>query len=215
MQKSIRLKDRKAALFIDFTWTQELLQQLLPADSPYWPLFKQEIEQLPTLIGEPYRHTNPALQELLDTLFDMPYSPELQDDTINTLMTELLENILSTSLDDIQLPDPISGIELRKVSDARRFILDNIGCHFSIGTIASKVGLSRTTLIKRFRQVTGRGIHEFLMYHRCISIRDELMNTNVPFKVLAKKAGYSDVPNFINGFRKHMGCSPASLRKRS
>jgi AraC-like DNA-binding protein len=213
MQKSILLRKRKTALFVDFVWTEELLQQLLPADSPYWSLLKQQVLRLPTLVGEPYRHTNPALEKLLHTLFDAPYSSELQEDTVNTLMAELLESVLSASLDDIRLPEPISGIEVRKVNDARRFILDNIGHHFPIDVIAAKVGLSRTMLTKRFRQITGKGIHEFLMYHRCTSIREELMNTNIPFKVLAKKAGYSDVPNFINGFKKHMGCSPAALRK--
>jgi AraC-like DNA-binding protein len=214
MERRLKLKKEKEYVFLDLFWSCELLERLLPSENHFRTLLRDNIQTIPVLVGTPYRITSPALQELIYSLLDKPYVADMQKESVSSLMYEILDNILLISSDQNFLSVPISEIEIRKIDKAKEFILNNISQHYTSDVIARKVGLSRTSLIQRFRQLTGKSLLEFLLYHRCASICDDLIHTDIPYKVLAQKSGYSDVPNFINGFKKHMGCSPAFLRKQ-
>lgn len=214
IERKTRLRKQREYLVLNLFWTRQLLVEVLPADSKYWDMLTAGDNQLPIMVGEPYRWSTSELRELIHAFLDSPYSETIQSDSIHSLMIELLENILAISANRDFLVEPISAIEVRKIEKAQAFILEHLDHHYTSEEIAEQVGLCRTTLIRRFRQLTGKSLQEFLLYHRCASICNDLIQTDIPYKVLAKKSGYSDVPNFINGFKKHMGCSPTALRKK-
>lgn len=213
INKHVMLKRNAESMTLDIHYSQELIEQVI---TEYRPEFKKLFKVhsgYPVIIGEPYRLLNETLKDIINTITQTPYKKALQVRYIDSLIEEYLHNVLDISASEHNLSGPITEGERLKVQKAIDFILNNLYAHHSIAEIANEVKISPTMLKQCFRQVTGKGLFEFLMYQRCLRIRDELVNTNIPLKALYEKSGYKDVPAFINGFKRHMGCSPAALRK--
>ena len=99
------------------------------------------------------------------------------------------------------------------VAEALRLIRQEAcrGAHASL--ICRQIGLSRSTLDKRFKEVIGRPIDQEIRRIRLMRASELLARTKLPLKAVAKEAGFGSEQYLSAVFSKSMGCTPAAYRR--
>ncbi len=85
----------------------------------------------------------------------------------------------------------------------------------SVARLCRTVGLSRTTLDKRFHAACGRSVHEELRRVRLHLAQQLLTTTELPLRDIADRAGYSSVQYLSMVFRREAGTTPAQYRQQT
>ena len=83
-----------------------------------------------------------------------------------------------------------------------------------IEKLAKICGLSVRTLQRRFKTATGYSITEYIQQSRVQLARDLLVESHLPIEHIVWKVGYEDAPTFGKLFKRTVGLSPSSYRKR-
>ena len=81
--------------------------------------------------------------------------------------------------------------------------------------IARAVSFSPNHLSRKFRQATGIGLHEYLVFIRLQHAAQELVATDDSITTIALRCGFSDSNYFKDSFKKKYGVTPRSYRKIS
>ncbi|MCY1019555.1 helix-turn-helix transcriptional regulator [Pyxidicoccus sp. MSG2] len=82
-----------------------------------------------------------------------------------------------------------------------------------LGDLARVAGLSPYHFLRVFKRETGVTPHRYLMQVRLRRALGLLRDTSRPVTEIAYDVGFGDLSNFINTFRREVGCSPARFRK--
>jgi AraC-like DNA-binding protein len=113
--------------------------------------------------------------------------------------------LLDDSSSSAAIDDPIL--------EAARFISENYNQNISLDMLASRACLSSGYFSKRFRQVTGVGMKEYLTYVRLEHASQELLSTDHTITDVALNSGFADSNYFKDAFKKMYGASPRNFRK--
>jgi AraC-like DNA-binding protein len=79
--------------------------------------------------------------------------------------------------------------------------------------LARGLGMSLSTLHRRFKRATGTTLHAYTLQCRVTAARDLLGETDLPIKLIAARLGYRDAFFFSRQFRSLTGASPAAYRR--
>ena len=79
--------------------------------------------------------------------------------------------------------------------------------------VARAAGFSPNYLSRRFRSVTGIGLHEYLVFVRLQHAAQELVSTSDSITTIALRCGFSDSNYFKDSFKKKYGVTPRAYRK--
>lgn len=79
--------------------------------------------------------------------------------------------------------------------------------------VARAVGFSANYLSRKFRAVTGIGLHEYLVFVRLQHAAQELVSTSDSITTIALRCGFSDSNYFKDSFKKKYGVTPRNYRK--
>lgn len=101
------------------------------------------------------------------------------------------------------------------VRKALGYIDLNLHRPIAIDDIAKYVGVSRATIVNRFRQHLGRSINKELQRLRIERVKRELAGSDAPIYEIAPKAGFSSVRNLNKVFNKLMKCTPGEYREQA
>ena len=101
----------------------------------------------------------------------------------------------------------------RQMLEAASYIARHYMNPVTTGEIAAAVGFSPNYLSRRFRQATGIGLHEYLVFVRLHHAAQELLSTRDSITVIALRCGFSDSNYFKDSFKKKYGVTPRSYRK--
>lgn len=197
----------------DTTWDAALLHEFIPEESKWWDIFKNVHHDIPTLIGYPYRKITPALSALIEQVKYSSYHEDLRKNSIDHLLKEYLAEILCEIDKPHWLDGEISKSDFDKIEAVKNLIASNPLERFHSAELARSVYMNECKLKSLFSKVTGMGTFDYMMFLRCRAVRDRILNTDLPLKAFIDEAGYSDLANFVNGFKRHMGCTPADIRK--
>jgi len=106
------------------------------------------------------------------------------------------------------------AIEDREVAHAVEFIRAHGYEPINISDVLARVNISRVTLERRFRQVTGQTPHAYLIQHRVRRIQELLLQDPPPsLQVVAQQCGLPDRRRLNQVFRRATGKSPADWRR--
>jgi AraC-like DNA-binding protein len=83
----------------------------------------------------------------------------------------------------------------------------------SLSDVADVVGLSPYHFLRLFKREIGVTPYRFLMRTRVRNAIELLRDTSLPVTEIAFAVGFGDLSNFINFFRREVGCSPSQFRK--
>lgn len=81
-----------------------------------------------------------------------------------------------------------------------------------LAEIAKHVGLSPYHFLRLFKRECGVTPYQFLIRLRIRRAIQLLRDTKRPVTEIAYQVGFSDLSNFINAFRREVGCSPRQFR---
>jgi AraC-like DNA-binding protein len=83
-----------------------------------------------------------------------------------------------------------------------------------VSALARRAGLSARQLQRRFRELFGVGVKEFVMRARLQAAADALQDGAAPIAEVALSSGFYDQSSFTRQFRKRTGTTPARYRRR-
>jgi AraC-like DNA-binding protein len=81
-----------------------------------------------------------------------------------------------------------------------------------IEDLASRAGLSRATLARRFTALTGRPPMAYLTWWRLTTAARLLQDTDLPLPSIASRIGYGSPFAFSHAFKREFGVAPGSYR---
>ncbi|WNL43593.1 AraC family transcriptional regulator [Halomonas sp. PAMB 3264] len=81
--------------------------------------------------------------------------------------------------------------------------------------LAKRLGMSLSTLQRRFYQAHGEALGQFLRRHHLTLAREALERGAADVEAAATLAGYSSATNFATAFKREFGASPNGYRRRA
>ena len=86
---------------------------------------------------------------------------------------------------------------------------------WTLDQLARLAHLSRTSLLRIFRQATGQSPIDYLIGLRIEAAQRMLLQSNLSVTEIALDTGFADSNYFARQFRRVCGCTPSSFRRRS
>lgn len=159
---------------------------------------------------------SPRLLVLAEQILNPPdLCTVLRDMYVESRSIEMVAEAVTTLRGDA--PDQISeGLQTReahKARAARDYIEANLGKALCLTEIAREVGVSPTSLQRRFKAAYGTTVVDFLRARKLEQARDALERDGVSIGEAAYLAGYSSPANFTTAFRRAFGMPPRTVRR--
>ena len=101
------------------------------------------------------------------------------------------------------------------VAEALRFIRDHSRRNLSVDNVTEAVGVSRSTLERRFYRATKRTVLEEINRSHLERAKRLLLETDLPSQQVATQAGFGSLKTFNRTFRRMGGATPVNFRRRS
>jgi LacI family transcriptional regulator len=108
----------------------------------------------------------------------------------------------------------VLAIDDQEVVAAVRFIREHAHLPLRVADIVEHVPIARRTLERRCRAALGWGLGEEIRRTHLERAKRLLAETDLPMKVLAVQAGYSDFRQLDVAFRQEMGTTPTEYRQQ-
>jgi AraC family transcriptional regulator len=105
--------------------------------------------------------------------------------------------------------------QIRRVSEAIRFISGNLDHPLSLGMLASRARMSRFGFMRCFKRITGSTPHSYIRGKRICEAAVRLRTSRQPIAHVALDVGFDDLSTFNAAFRVMMGRTPSAWRKAS
>jgi AraC-like DNA-binding protein len=99
-----------------------------------------------------------------------------------------------------------------RIGAALRMVHEEIARRWKVEELASKVGMSRTAFIERFKDLVGLPPLEYLIRWRMTIARDALKTGNDNLSSIAAAVGYASETTFSSTFKRMFGQSPSRYR---
>ncbi|MBI4472168.1 MAG: substrate-binding domain-containing protein [Acidobacteria bacterium] len=110
-----------------------------------------------------------------------------------------------TSTDCFRVADPV-------VQRAQAWIENRRQGRLKVGEVARAVGVSRMTLIEKFRRHLRTGVHAYILRRRIEYARDLLRGDDLNVDQTAAACGFSSTVYFCRVFRRVTGATPGRVR---
>lgn len=95
-----------------------------------------------------------------------------------------------------------------------KHIHENLGRKIGVNELAEIAGISSRQLHRRFVELFGMNVQEFLAKTRIKSATDALISSDDSVGEIAIRFGFCDQSAFTQQFKKHLGETPLKYRKR-
>lgn len=100
------------------------------------------------------------------------------------------------------------------ISTALIYIHQNIDKNLKVDDVVMQVPLSRRSLEKRFQNITGYPVYEYIFNLRIEKFTQKLLETDMTIFEIALDLGLNDSKNIARQFKQVKGCTPVEYRKR-
>ena len=102
-----------------------------------------------------------------------------------------------------------------QISKALKLIHSDVAQNWTLETLSAQVGMSRTSLANRFKELVGTTMFDYLTKVRLQKACNLLKTTVQPVYSIAEKSGYRSEISFNKAFKQHLGITPGRYRKQS
>ena len=90
----------------------------------------------------------------------------------------------------------------------------NLGGRLDLDELARHCGLSRATLVRRFRQASGLSPHQYVTAKRIEAAKTLLQDSDHDLSFIAQEVGFANQSHFTSIFRSTTGITPGQFRQR-
>jgi AraC-like DNA-binding protein len=192
------------------------LQAILPmsmlidvADRLYGKGFVRQVT-LPVMVSLSDRGLVALLRILKRASQGRPGGP-----TTRFLAYAVAAHILRTQVANVDLVEARSSSLSLTARQARRiheYIQANLSRNITIKDLADQTNMSRATLLRRFRVVTGMGVHQLLLEVRAHYAKDLLGQTDLGIASIADHSGFANSSHLSSVFQRFFKTTPAAYR---
>ena len=101
------------------------------------------------------------------------------------------------------------------VARAKAYIADHAHERIDVMDVVGHLGVSRSLIEKRFRQLEGKSIHQAMEERRLAETKRLLEKTALPIKEIAARCGFSGQNRLSHVFKTRFGLAPEHWRMRA
>ncbi len=178
---------------------------MVTINSNYFSLTGERLEQPTT--------ASPLMMDNILQLTQTSYFPQPRP-----FHEQLIRSILKIAEDDAtreKLPsEKFANIELEALHKVSVLIEKDLQQHHSIASLAVYSGMNRQKLTVGFKSLFGQTIYGYYLSRRMDLAKTLLITSDLPLKMVAKKAGYRSATNFSIAFKKFYKLTPAQMRRQ-
>jgi AraC family transcriptional regulator len=92
------------------------------------------------------------------------------------------------------------------------YIQDNLSEKITIELLANSAHLSPSHFSRAFKETFGQSPYEFIMASRLHYARNQIIQTDLPFKQIAKNSGFSNNSHMTSVMQKMWSLGPRQIR---
>jgi len=174
------------------------------------------LRSLPTIIhltaGD--RANRPLLDDILRLITRRMFNETPGQAASVSRLSEVLyiEALLACADYDPELKLMLSAVTDRQIGRALSLIHHQIGRDWTVGTLASEAGMSRSRFAERFRELVGTSPIEYISNWRLQRAQLLLSEPRASVKEIAYKIGYKSPAAFSRAFSRKFGRPPATQK---
>ncbi|MFM9444261.1 AraC family transcriptional regulator [Streptomyces acidiscabies] len=169
----------------------------------------------------------PPLLSLTAQEWPNPLTPVLTEEIVRdepgqeVVLDRLLDLIVITALrtwfsrPEAEAPTWYKALADPVVGHALRLLQDDPAHPWTITALATKAGVSRAGLARRFTELVGEPPMTYLTHWRLASAADLLRDTDDTIAAIARKVGYGSAFTLSSAFKRVYGVSPQEHRGRA
>ncbi len=131
---------------------------------------------------------------------------------------QLQENFRKHLQDSSAKPDKpfIGSADDSFVEKVKGLIMEHLeDPFFDVEHLASKLGMSRMTLYRKIKAITGESPSELIRVTRLKTAASLLVAGELNISEIADRVGYQDLSHFSGSFKKYYDCSPSVYQKKN
>lgn len=103
---------------------------------------------------------------------------------------------------------------ISQIDSTVNYIREHHQQRLTVEELAERAGLSPRQLYRKFREVFGLSVQDFLIKTRIQAAGNELLHSDRTIAQIAADFGFCDQSAFTQLFRKHTGLTPLKFRRR-
>ncbi len=136
---------------------------------------------------------------------------------INRLTEVLFIQVIRAHLEERKEDEPnwLAGLRDPQIAGALGLIHHELSGHWSVASLASRVGMSRSGFSARFRELVGEPPLQYLTRWRMHVAAQQLRDGNQSLAEIAETVGYQAEASFSKVFKKLLGVAPGAYRRQA
>jgi len=168
-----------------------------------------------TIVREEEIQKHPWLKSTLDQLSSEYMSQQPGAELVVNKLTEVvLVELIRINFGRDNKSRFIRALSDKQISRALQHLHKNPHIAWTLEKIAGNVGMSRAAFAKRFKELVGQPMFEYLTMLRIQRAKELLKETKLPLYEVASRVGYESDLAFTKTFKKHTGTTPTRFRKQ-
>lgn len=97
----------------------------------------------------------------------------------------------------------------------KKYLQNNIECDVSLDGLSQEIGVSKNTMMRKFRFATGLSIMQYFTKMKIERSIDLICTTDLSIKSISERLNFQSPGYFSTVFKKQLGISPIDFSKRS
>lgn len=159
--------------------------------------------------GEQRRQMQGLLSALEEALADKGFGGELLS---RTCLLQLLIHLNRAMVDDCTPRDETASRNDPKIERALSYINEHLSEDLSVDTLAGQVYVSKYHFMRRFKELTGCSVHQYITQKRLLAAA-RLLRAGVSAQNACARCGFQDYSTFQRAFRRQFGMTPRDILK--
>ena len=167
-----------------------------------------------TIVRDDEIHKHPWLRATLDQLSAEFTSQQPGAELVIDKLTEIVVvELIRINFGRVADSPFVKALSDKQISKALHLLHDALGEPWTLETVAGQIGMSRAAFAKRFKELVGQPMFEYLTTLRIQRAKELLQETRLPLYEVAAQVGYESDLAFTKTFKKHVGTTPTRYRK--
>ena len=182
------------------------------------PAAHQLMQLLPNIINiDIWR--SPQMEWFQSTLRLMAFEAGELKPGGETIITRLADILVIQAIRSWMAEDPaaktgwLGALQDKQIGRSIMLIQRDPSQDWTVGSLASEVGMSRSSFAERFKQLVEKTPLQYITWWRMNMAIKWLKEEDAPLSDLADRLGYQSEAAFSRAFKKTIGVSPGSIRK--
>ncbi|MFQ5981817.1 MAG: cupin domain-containing protein [Woeseiaceae bacterium] len=167
-----------------------------------------------TIVREEEFLRYPWLKSTLDQLSTEYLSQQPGSELVVNKLTEIvLVELIRINFGRGEEGRFIAALSDKRIAKALELLHNNPHVDWTLDKLSARVSMSRAAYAKRFKELVGHPMFEYLTMLRIQRAKELLRESSLPLYEIASRVGYESDLAFAKTFKKHTGTTPTRYRK--